>query len=162
MSSVVEIASGIDRALVFEFVATFAKTEYALKRAGYVVPNAQRADVAWDRFAAAKDEVFVVPADTPVGEAIGYLLREPPRKQVAPAGHLRWQASDRNNEPLLRWLTVLVRRVRNNLLHGGKFATGPEPDSSRSTKLLSASLVIMRHIDSLDNEVNSYFRDTLG
>jgi hypothetical protein len=137
MSILDDIAGGVDRALVFEFVATFAKTEYALKRAGYVLANANSAEVARDRFAATHEAAFARPRNVDVDDAISSLLREPPRKQVAPEGNLSWKTAERKSEPLLKWVTILVRRVRNNLFHGGKFATGPEPDSARDAKLMS-------------------------
>jgi len=59
-------------------------------------------------------------------EGIKYLLEHPPKKQAIIRGTLSWQDSqpDRNS-PMLQNLLVLVRRVRNNLFHGGKFPGGP-------------------------------------
>jgi hypothetical protein len=113
-----QITAGMDRELILEFFIKFGKAEYALKHAGYVLPNDDRADIAWDRFAQDHEAGFARRDESPVKEAVAYLLNAPLRKQTAPGGELRWKASDRNAEPLVKWLTILVRRVRNNLFHG--------------------------------------------
>ena len=41
---------GIDEKLVFQFLYTFSRFEYALKRAGYRGKDGNAAEAEWDRF----------------------------------------------------------------------------------------------------------------
>lgn len=41
-------------------------------------------------------------------------------------------------------LLVLVRRIRNNLFHGGKFPEGPEDDASRDRELLKSDIAVLQ------------------
>jgi hypothetical protein len=62
------------------------------------------------------------------------------------------------NDRLLRWLLEEIRTVRNNLFHGGKFASEP----SRDRELLEHSIVILNAVLELDPDVMREFRDGLG
>lgn len=71
-----------------------------------------------------------------------YLTEHPPKEQVAEAGRLNW--IEKPAIPPVGSTAVLlyVRRVRNNLFHGGKFSERwIDPDRSR--KLISASLTVL-------------------
>jgi len=62
------------------------------------------------------------------------LLGKPPKKQVIKDGALGWEmmSAIRTANDLF----LAVRRVRNNLFHGGKYPIRPEPDMSRNQTLL--------------------------
>ena len=74
--------------------------------------------------------------------AIDYVLNNPPKKQVIQNGLLEWNDSRPNTNSKADLVLLYVRRVRNNLFHGGKFNDhwfAPE----RSEELLRYSLVIL-------------------
>jgi hypothetical protein len=98
------------------FFVFFARFDYALKRAGYLKEGRQ-AEASWDKFAKDLGEPFLKAVDAS-GKA-RELLAEPPRKQVVKSGHLDWEPAKPIKEVVQ--LFVSIRRVRNNLFHGGKF-----------------------------------------
>lgn len=61
------------------------------------------------------------PPTPEVHQAIEYILKEPPKKQFIVNGSIEWRdiapQSNSNAEILFQY----IRRVRNNLFHGGKF-----------------------------------------
>lgn len=83
------------------------------------------------------------PADAGLTEATDFLLNHPPNKQVIENGTVTW--SERPPDAASQSGRVLgfVRRVRNNLFHGGK---GNQHwfDPERTERLLSHSLTILR------------------
>lgn len=151
----------LDRELLLEFFVRFAKAEYALKRSGYILDRSDRAEPNWDAFASANESRFPATVTPEVREAVNFLLAQPPRKQVAPSGTLAWQSTERHGEPELKWLLLLVRRVRNNLFHGGKFAAGPEHDLARRTDLIRSSILVLSHAMTLEANVAEYFAEAI-
>jgi hypothetical protein len=128
--------------LAFSFFKLFAQYEYALKAMGYgsAGPRGQ-AEPDWDRFA---NEVGALVME---GEAQGlaaareYILQHPPKRQVWKAGIVEWEPVP-NNERSPQILFAHIRRVRNNLYHGGKF-NGRWIDPDRSAALLTNALVVL-------------------
>jgi len=133
----------IEKEIVLEFFFVFSRFEYALKRARYLDRDEGSASANWDKFASERENAFS-PNETPeLKEAVDYLDKHPPQKQVVKAGELSWQDSKRSeSDHLLKWLLKLVKTVRNNLFHGGKFHRSVE-DPSRNPTLLKNSLVIL-------------------
>lgn len=141
MRCLVKDDQGMDD-LASDLFRTFAQFEYCLKVTGYCV--AGRGDAAnpdWTRFA-----LELPPLSGEAGEdvvaAISYMQRRPPKKQVYIDEVLQWRdvAPQAENENDLIFL--YVRRVRNNLFHGGKFNGrffGPE----RSRELLEHAITIL-------------------
>ena len=57
---------------------------------------------------------------------------------------------------LAKFLFLLIRRVRNNLFHGGKF-NGKWFEPERSEALLQHGLVILRHCGTRHSEVSKAY-----
>lgn len=152
--------TGANDEVVLEFFVTFSRFEYALKRAQFVKGDKHHnAQPDWCRFARevagrlddVKDEEFK--------GAKSYLLQNPPRKQVLRDKSMSWEANcKRNQESEGQYLLRLVRDVRNNLFHGGKYDQGSVDDHSlRNNDLLKASLTILDWCLQLDGTLASYF-----
>jgi len=129
-------------ALAFDFFREFARYEYCLKVTG-LRSRASVAEASWDKYAAEVAHVFDNPPTSAFGEAVEYFTRYPPKKQIIKADVLAWEEESRSESgaKALRML-LRIRRVRNNLFHGGKFNDiwfAPE----RSELLLSHALVIL-------------------
>lgn len=134
----------IDRDLVFEFSLKFSRFEFALKLAGYARGNENYVEPDWTRFAAAVKDTFDKNQNPDLAQACEYLLVNPPNQQVLVGGSLGWSAnppSNVNTEPEL--LIALVKRVRNNLFHAGKYNAQMHEETARSEALLRASLLIL-------------------
>jgi hypothetical protein len=148
-----------DRDLFVQFFFSFAKAEYALKNAGYYQKRSTDAMPDWARFA--KD--FEGQFDLARVSQAQYLLSSPPRKQVIENGALDWKDTPRCNEGDLNWLLILVRRVRNNLFHGGKMTSQvPDEEHLRRRKLVKASLAVLDDAMRLDANIARFFSDDAG
>jgi hypothetical protein len=148
----------INRELVTDFFMTFARTEYALKRAGYV--EAGRSDeprIKWDDFARSIGDTLLNSCSPAVAEAISYLSSNPPQKQVVRHRGLGWEprTSDNPRDPV--FLMRSITTVRNNLFHGGKEVTGRLAE--RDHGLVQSSLVILAHAIGLDTNVQHAFEE---
>jgi len=130
-----------DRELVFKFFIAFSLVEKALKQTSFrrvdpggdVHPN-------WEVFSQTIDGNVNYQANPQLATAVAYLLQHPPGKQVWRNNQLAFEQTQR--PPGLsdtEWLSLLVRRVRNNLFHGSKFSF----DRHRDTLLIQFSLVIL-------------------
>src|ERR1035437_8207413 len=128
MQSIIELFH-IPQDLTVEFLGSFARFEYALKRAGYVQGDEKRVSADWDRIR--RELASLDPAILAHVISSGqYLLSHPPMKQVVEQGQLVWKtrvATGSQIEDLL----LSVRTVRNNVFHGGKFPDGPVTDPLR-------------------------------
>ena len=126
--------------LASELFRVFAQFEYCLKVTGYCVAGpGNAANPDWTRFARELPPL-TEQAGADVAVAIAYMLGHPPKKQVYVDDVLQWRivAPQAQNENDLIFL--YVRRVRNNLFHGGKF-NGRFFDPERSRELLEYSKV---------------------
>lgn len=119
----------------------FSRTEYALKAAGY--NNGDGEAVAnWRNFALAVENLIANPTTQELQEAIGFFFNAPPKKQVIVGGVIQWEVSEPGTNSQADKLLIYVRRVRNNLFHGGKF-NGHWFAPERSEPLLRHSLTIL-------------------
>lgn len=142
------------------FFVFFSRFEYALKRSGYVYASADRVAANWDRFASRYCTLFNRDSDIRLRAACDYFTSNPPKKQIRDGSALSWADSHSlGNHPLLCWLVTMLRRVRNNLVHGGKFPepVGPITDPARDPVPLEHSLVILDALLKLDSHVRNYF-----
>lgn len=132
-----------------KFIATFLRFEFALKESGFGPENAD-ALVEWRRVADELGQDFFDYIRTS-GKA-ATLVNAPPKKQVTRSHQLEWV--DQNPPRNVTELLSAVRRVRNNLFHGGK-SGDPEYDAgnpSRSRTLISeAQWVVEQSILRMDN-----------
>lgn len=127
--------------LAITLFRTFARFEYSLKASGFHYGDGN-AEPNWRSFAESISEIFEELADEEVGAAVDYMLKYPPKKQVIEDGFLTWDDSQPDTNLKADLVLLYVRRVRNNLLHGGKFNDRWfEPE--RSEHLLRHSLTIL-------------------
>jgi hypothetical protein len=126
---------GIPRELSLDFLATFARFEYALKRTGYVRGDETRAEADWDRFAKA---LATLDGETlaPVIGSCQYLSSNPPRKHILVDGALGWGRRRGRAGSNIEEILLDVRTVRNNVFHGGKFGSGPLNEPLRDEQLI--------------------------
>lgn len=127
--------------LAKELFRTFARFEFALKEAGFHTGEGD-ASPHWRNFALSIDAVLEEQATPELAAAIEYILEEPPHKQVVRNGALTWELAPPQTDSRADLVLLYVRRVRNNLFHGGKF-NGHWFDPDRSESLMTSSLVIL-------------------
>jgi hypothetical protein len=158
--SIRQIADSTDRKLAWQFFVFFSRFEYALKRGPYLKQGTGDAQPNWDKFASDHNDAFELVADQSLAKAIAYFKRSPPRKQVRKDGRLDWSDPyTHTNGPVLVWLLLAIRIVRNNLFHGGKFPQFPVSDPSRDRELIENAIVVLSHALTLNSDVKSRFRE---
>jgi hypothetical protein len=133
----------LDHNLLFEFFLTFARFEFALKAAGFVFGDLQRARPDWDRFGRSLD-LDTARRDPSCAAAVEYFSLHPPWRQVVTAEGLAWDSTvGFATVECMEQVLDLVRRVRNNLFHGGKFSDEVHGGPNRNDRLLRHSLAIL-------------------
>lgn len=134
--------SNIDN-LSFEFFREFSRYEYCLKATGLRNEKDGNAMANWDLYAKEVEQVFASTKDPDFVAAVDYFTRHPPKKQVVKDGVLDWDETPLEEKNIAIKIFVLIRRVRNNLFHGGKFNRNWfEPE--RSEALLQHALIILK------------------
>lgn len=148
-----------DRKLAWAFFVFFARLEYSLKRTRYLTGSNARPQPDWDSFARDHDSHFRTNQTHGLSESVEYFRRTPPRKQIRTDQGITWSEPlhHKTSIPELEWLLTCVRRVRNNLFHGGKFPMIPIAEPSRDRSLLHHSLTILNASLELDSEVRMHF-----
>lgn len=116
---------GMNREDLLDFFVLFSRMEYALKSCGYV-SNLNGASPDWDKFANQYSKQFesdlILEELVDLAKAHGYLFAEPPRKQCLGENNiLEWKRDEQWNSQGLKETLLLIRRIRNNLFHGGKY-----------------------------------------
>lgn len=131
------------RELTLEFLATFARFEFALKKAGYAQGDDSKVSPDWDSFArdVAKLDAAVL---APVLNTCQYLQQHPPRKQVLQNGVLHWVVRQGTSGSAIGDVLLSVRTVRNNVFHGGKFPEGPVAEPLRDEALIRDCLAVLK------------------
>jgi hypothetical protein len=131
--------------LACEFLCTFARFEYSLKARGFTRGDEKSAEANWDLFGRTIDAGFNPQQHKELAIAVGYLLGEPPKKQVLTDNQIEWKDVPPDvNLPCAERVLLMVRRVRNNLFHGGKFLQGENPGGDRDRLLVEYSLLVLR------------------
>lgn len=135
-----------DRTRVFRFLATFSRWECALKHNGFARVGAYgQVEPDWRAFAIAHDTEFATLKTPEFFAARNVLLSNPPDREELQGGQVAWvtnprrQAETADTDYLLR----VVRDVRNNLFHGGKFYGGPAPELDRDRELIDSAVTIL-------------------
>jgi len=135
---------GTPDSLLVEFLRVFSRFEYALKSTAFAQGDERRVDPNWDDFARTIREDFDAIQDPEFVEAVDYLLSQPPKKQVLDGKRLGWRSAppDRNVSRTEQTL-LMVRRVRNNLFHGGKRLHDYTEDTARDVRLVDCALRVL-------------------
>jgi hypothetical protein len=133
----------VPRELTLDFLATFARFEFALKKAGYAQGDDSKVLPDWDSFGrdVAKLDAALL---APVLNSCQYLQQHPPRKQVLQKGALHWVARQGTSGSAIGDVLLSVRTVRNNVFHGGKFPEGPVAEPLRDEALIRDCLTVLK------------------
>ncbi len=163
---------GISKRLARDFFVAFARFEYALKATGFVNEGEAYAKPNWELWA--KDGgrrcAFTASLQNPQAEieqraraAYDYISNAPPKKQ-------KWDATKKqlywdDTCPLqggteLEKMVDALKRIRNNLFHGGKFLTADspaEPAALRNKTLVMHGLAVLESLLTLDTDLSFAF-----
>lgn len=142
------------------FIDAFMSAESALKHGGFGYMQGGAACAHWDKYASSIKTSFDDVADNLFRDAVTYLVQHPPRKQVINDSALEWkEAPPPADSSASQQSLLMVRRVRNNLLHGGKsYVMGGADTSERNDKLVRSCLVVLNHAMNLNKDVRAHYR----
>jgi len=142
----------LDRELVLDFFLTLSRIEFALKVTKYAKGNTSRAKPDWDKFGRDIKDHFNIKRDEKLEASCNYYLKLPPQKQILKNNKLTWVDAipEGLSDPEL--LLVYVRRVRNNLFHGGKYNIQAPDETERNEELLKSGIRIIH--EALKCELN--------
>ncbi|WP_075343150.1 hypothetical protein [Tenacibaculum agarivorans] len=155
-----------------QFFLVFSRFEYALKKTDdFLIERHGAASANWDAYADSINEDFCNLINQELDgfgfnhekivklkEAVDFFVMEPPRKQEVEGGVLVYRDRVREDDSLTRKICVYIRRVRNNVMHGGKYI-GSNAIGSRNYKLLDLSLYLMDCFLELNDEVKHNFHE---
>lgn len=134
------IDSELDK-MACQFFRLFSRAEYALKMAGFYT-NSTYLQPDWTRFASTVDTIITSPPSDELEAAVSFIVNAPPMKQVVRNNRLEWEPAPVSTACLADEVLVYIRRVRNNLFHGGKF-NGRWFAPERSEPLIQHSMTIL-------------------
>jgi len=99
------------------------------------------------------------PKDPGVLEAVNYLRGNPPKIQKVRAGKQFFPDTCRYGEGQegLKQLICIIKGIRNNLFHGGKFPRGCIGEPGRDSKLLVTAKCVLEYVLGLDEKVKMHF-----
>lgn len=141
--------------LAAEFFREFSRTEYALKATGFNNGDGP-AKANWSQFARSIEGLIAAPPTPELREAIAFLFQEPPKKQFIENDLIQWRVVPPNTGSRADDLFHYIRRVRNNLFHGGKF-NGHWFAPERSERLIQAGLVVLRAAVEVEPNVSAAY-----
>lgn len=158
------IASSSDRELAWKFFILFSRFEYALKRnSHYLIKNKVVAEPNWDKFGSEQKDAFCarLSSSPDLLRALEYFLSQPPRKQLVENSVMVWSEPQFHNgkDPVFTWLLLMIRHVRNNLFHGGKFPLVPIADPSRDRDLMIHAINVLSLALDFDKRVRLCFEE---
>lgn len=96
------------------------------------------------------------PSAPDLKEAIDFILNEPPKKQFIAGGVMEWRDVVPSTNSKSDTLFQYIRRIRNNLFHGGKF-NGHWFAPERSERLMCAGLVVLKAAVEQEQDVRDAF-----
>ncbi len=154
------VKTAVDQELLLEFFLEFSRFEYALKASGLFKPH-PRAEPDWDRFAASLRDSFNPSATDDLRQACEYIRDSPPNQQVICNDAVAWETpAHRDEETDIQFLLRMVRCVRNNLFHGGKYNIEVHEDTERTEMLLRSSLTLLAACLEIAPEQQAAYGDT--
>ena len=168
---------GPDQQLAIEFFVVFSRFEYALKRNQYLKKE-EKASADWINFC--KKVLCPKLISNPetakkIKRNADYLLNPDnlPKEQIRTVKGIDWRLPKR--EPKSRccpsscpsdcdicWIIRLIKIVRNNLFHGGKYRNNEWPvDPKRDTQLVEISLLVLASCLELEDVKKEFCGDEL-
>lgn len=130
--------------LILIFFVLFSRFEYTLKNNDYICSKNCKPD--WFELGKEIDEYF---DPSNCQQAYDYLINNPPKKQVCKKHNCsdsfifdKWKDENISSSVEINKIITIIKRVRNNLFHGGKDINGTERDKN----LIKYSIFLMEEI----------------
>lgn len=146
--------------VIYDFFITLSRFEWALKS----IPEfliGKNAQPDWNRFAHSISDVFYYKHDPLLRQSVENILQHPPKRQINSNGQLEWDAClvDENATMTFK-LSVYIKRIKLNLLHGDKFHADHNLNDF-DHKRISSATVILNNWLGLDIRVRDNFLESI-
>jgi len=151
-----------DRERLFRFLVLFARWECALKRNQFARKGSyDRAEADWDAFADTVTGSLAAVNAPGFTLARTYLLNNPPKQQCFENDQIRWRDNPRREceREDARYLFRVIRDVRNNLFHGGKYQDGRIEDLARDRQLVDSATTVLEAAVKLNAGIRQVFEE---
>lgn len=143
--------------LVLRFIGVFSRLEYCLKVTRFRQTGDGEAKANWRAFVEAAEARFNPEKSPELAEAYRYLIGSPPRVLEAKNGEVLWADYVERGKSRVDELVWIVKQIRNNLFHGGKFAHDPDSSPQRENSLLTYATILLVHLISVVPEVEQAY-----
>jgi hypothetical protein len=135
--------NALDQNLVFDFFWKFSAFECALKREGFLCKKSA-AEADWSAFGKKIKDEFDAVSLSGFQDAAAKLRALSPRKQMNDDGRLAWmEVKQQSGESNAEYTLHLLKIVRNNLFHGGKYPDGHVFEITRNREILRTAPTIL-------------------
>ena len=143
----------VEPQIALAFQTTFARAEYSLKGVRPYCSGAEGGDASanWDRFANDIATDLLANVDTQI---VRFLVDAPPMKEIVRGGVAVFDPAVLQGTDAQK-LLLAVRRVRNNLFHGGK--EHRERYAGHDQELVEAALEVIRIAVGCQHEVRARY-----
>ena len=141
-----------------EFFSLFARFEYAMKAVGFRKKENGRITILWNDMTDSVRDYLTDTDNDKLQTAITYILTQPPKKQDIVNDEIIWVDASANRGDDIYDLFVYIRRVRNNLFHGGKYHGKYLSDPQRSFELMDHCSTILHACLHANNQLNEAYR----
>jgi hypothetical protein len=150
-----------NKSLIYNFFVAFSAFEYSLKELGFANQRGNYLQIKWDEFvegiSAPFDDVENLPKQ--LQSAINYLFEHPPQMQFFNGENIEWRnLTQETNETNAKRLLRILKTVRNNLFHGGKYPYDPIRDAD----LIQNCLVVLMFWVDLIPEIREGFEQVIN
>ena len=142
---------------IIEFFIVFSRFEYSLKAEGYLENN-RNAKANWISFAESiEHKIYKKLKDDDFSASFNFILDNPPKVQINNDGHIEWETRPASQGSRVKDLFIYIKRIRNNLFHGGKFTNGILEEFDRDLLLVKHGLKILKSSIELDSNIRNTF-----
>ena len=141
-----------------EFFSLFARFEYAMKAVGFRKKENGRITILWNDMTDSVRDYLTDTDNDKLQTAITYILTKPPKKQDIVNDEIIWVDASANRGDDIYDLFVYIRRVRNNLFHGGKYHGKYLSDPQRSFELMDHCSTVLHACLHANNQLNEAYR----
>lgn len=153
-----------DKERVLHFVTLFSRWECALKYCQFARAGSHdQAEADWNAYADAVGGDVDQIDEQAFASAIEYVTSHPPKRQmIEEGGGITWQDNPRRHcETDARYLFRVLRDVRNNLFHGGKYLSQYVEEIARDRKLIDGATRILEACIILEEKTRGFLSDCL-
>jgi len=140
-----------------EFFTLFARFEYAMKAAGFREDDNGRIVLLWNQMADSMMKHLTDDNNVELQTAVTYIITQPPKKQSLVNDKIVWVDAYASQGNQIYDLFVYIRRIRNNLFHGGKYKGRYLSDPERSLELINHSSTVLNSCVKVNQDLYEAF-----